>query len=403
MVTKLRLTAYAHLVAWWRRRTSEPKAVTYSVSDPILAQILGAGWANESGVQVSDRSSLGLSAVWRAVSLLSGILGGLPLQTLAPRPNGLMGPVSSFLDNPAGTGGDRMTTFEFFQTVTLHLLLRGNAFLRHVYGGAGQLLALDPVWPGSCTVDETTVNSRGQPITGNRLYTVMLLDGRRLELDARGMTHIPSFSLDGLRGLSVIEVASNGLGTAIAGDRSAARMFSRGAMMGGIASAEEDVDEEEAKTISRELALKTSGWENAGRVPFINRKIKFTPWTMSAKDAQFLESRAFQVEEVARWFGVPPHLLMQTEKQTSWGTGVAEQNRGLARYSIAPWTSLIEQRLSRLVPGDRIARFDFSRLERPNPEVEIPLIIQQVQARLLTPDEGRAMLGRAPLPGGTNA
>jgi HK97 family phage portal protein len=389
-------------VAWWRRKAVEPKAVTYSVSDPVLSQILGAGWPNDSGVEVSDRSALGISAFWRGVSLLSGVIGGLPMPTLMPQPGGLLTPVSSFLDTPAGPGPDRPTTFEFFQTVTLHLLLRGNAFLRHVYGGAGQMIALDPVWPGSVTVDEAAVNSRGEPITGKRLYTTTLLDGRRLELDATGMTHIPNLSLDGLRGLSIIDVARNSLGTAIAGNRSAARMFSRGALIGGIASAEEDVDPDEAKIIRRELDLKTAGWENAGSVPFINRKIKFNPWTMSAKDAQFLESRTFQVEEIARWLGVPPHLLMQTDKQTSWGTGVAEQNRGLARYSIAPWTTLIEQRLSRLVPGKLITRFDFSRLERPNPETEIPLIIQQIEARLLSVDEGRAMLGRAPLPGGTN-
>ena len=118
---------------------------------------------------------------------------------------------------------------------------------------------------------------------------------------------------------------------------------------------------------------------------------------MTAADAQFLESRAFQIEEVARWFGVPPHLLMQTDKQTSWGTGVEEQNNGLSRFTIHPWTTRIEQALSRLLPSTQWVEFDFASLERPTPEDEINLIIAQVNAGILTVDEARALRNLPPL------
>ena len=119
---------------------------------------------------------------------------------------------------------------------------------------------------------------------------------------------------------------------------------------------------------------------------------------MSPEDSQFIQGRAFQVEEVARWYGIPPHLLAQTEKQTSWGTGVSEQNRGLARYTLEPWTTRVQQRLSRLLPPNRKCEFDFTAFVQPDPETEIKLLIEQVQAGLITTNEARRIRNMPPLP-----
>jgi HK97 family phage portal protein len=119
---------------------------------------------------------------------------------------------------------------------------------------------------------------------------------------------------------------------------------------------------------------------------------------MTNSDAQFLQSRQFQIEEISRWTGVPPHLLMQTDKQTSWGTGVDEQNRAMGRTVLAPWASRLEQRASRLLAKPRWVEFDFSGLERPSPKDEVALIISEIGAGLLTVDEGRALRNRPPLP-----
>jgi HK97 family phage portal protein len=121
---------------------------------------------------------------------------------------------------------------------------------------------------------------------------------------------------------------------------------------------------------------------------------------MSAEDAQFIGQRAFSVEEVARIFGVPPHLLAQTEKQTSWGTGVAEQNLGLARYTLMPWTSRIEQSLSRLLPTSRFVEFDYAGLLQGTPTEEVALLKTQIDARILTPNEARRLRNLPPLPDG---
>ena len=342
---------------------------SYSISDPKLIEFFNLGALNFSGVSVGEYSALGLSAVHRAVSLISSTVASLPLRTLR-EVDGARTRVSSFLDDPGGVDG--ATKFEWTETVLLHLLLHGNAYLLNVRNGAGTMAALEPVHP-LCVNPEWELDAKGNR-TGRKVFTVTLEDGRRLDLNQDQLTHIPGLSLDGLKGVSPIWIARNSLGTAIAGDRAAAKMFATGALHSGIVTPEEDITEDDAKVIKASLNAKTSGWENAGEIAVINRKLKFTPWTMSMEDAQFLQSRQFQIEEIARWFGVPPHLLMQTEKQTSWGTGVAEQNRGLARYTLSSWTSRIEQRLSRLLPAPRFCRVRLRRAAETRPGARDPAV-----------------------------
>lgn len=373
----------------WRRK--QPENVLLSVGDPILAEYFHVGAPNLAGVEVHENSVLGISAVYRAVAIVAGTIASLPLKTMRDVNGTTRVRVSSFLDNPGGPDGP--TGYEWLEMVMLHLLLHGNAYLRHIYGGAGQLIALEPIHPLRVTVQWADV-------PGHKLFTATLIDGTVMKFDATTLTHIPAMSSWGLVGYSPIAIARNSLGTSIAGDRSAAKMFNSGALYSGLVTPEDDVDEDEAKAIKTSLDAKTGGWENAGAIAVVNRRLRFTPWTMNAKDAQFLESRQFQIQEIARWFGVPANLLMDPGAVSTWGAGVEIQNRGLARYTLAPWTERIEQRLSRLLPAPRFVEFDFAGLLQPAPEQEIPLLIQQVQAGLLTINEARRMRGMDPIDGG---
>lgn len=376
---------------WWRRE----KQRSTSISDPVLAAFFAVGNFSYSGVTVSELSALGLSAVWRAISLISGTIASLPMRTLRTIGD-RRERIPSWLDDPAGPPGrGRQTQFEWCEMVFVHLLLHGNAFLIHVYSGAGTIVGLYPVHPAAVTINVTK---------GYRTYTITLDDGTQRVYDDETLTHIPALTLDlscdGGRGLSPIHIARNSLGTAIAGDRSAARMFKNGAMVSGLVTPEDDVTEEEARQIKEGLTAKISGADNAGDVAVINRKLKFTPWTMTAVDAQFLQSRQFSIEEVARWYGVPPHLLMQTEKQTSWGQGIEAQNRALGRTVLLPWARRVEQRLSPLLPRGQHVEFDFAGLERPSPEQEIDLLLKQVAGGLITVNEARHIRNLPPVQGG---
>ena len=355
-----------------------------SIADPNLITLFGAS-PSLTGVSVSETSALGLSAVFRAVSLIAGGIATLPLRTVQDR-DGITERVPSWLDNPAGG----LTRFELVETTLLHLLLHGNAFLAHIYGGAGQLGGLSPIHPQAVGIDVDKA--------GTKTYRVTLSDNTTRLFTDQTMTHVKGLSTDGVRGLSPLTLARSGaFGTAIAADRSAARLFGNGALMSAIVTPEEDMSPEEAETIKESLSRRVSGEANAGEIAVINRRLKISPWSLSNEDAQWLQSREFQVEEIARIYGVPATLIGLSDKQSSWGTGIAEMHRAMAQWTFKPWTSRIEARLTPLLPG-RKAEFDYRGLLAPDPATEIKLLIDQVAAGLLSNSEARAILNRAPLP-----
>lgn len=369
---------------------------TYSVGDDAALAVLG--YTPVWGSTVSERTALNLSGVYRATSLIAGAIGGLPLRTLETSSDGQTERVESFLDNP---GGDQYTPMEWAELVMMHLLLHGNAYLQHIYGGADQLVALYPVHPASVSVEWDSTRP------GGKLYTVSLYDNdsiaRTVEFDASTMTQVMGPSLDGLTGYSVLHAGRLSLGTALAGEKAANRTYANGAMISGLVTPsdpEDELTEKQATATKQMINQVIAGSEKAGDIVVMSQALKFTPWMMSASDAQFMESRTFSVDEIGRWFGVPPHLLGLTEKSTSWGQGIAEQNRGLARYTLTPWTSRIEQRLSTLLPRGRKAEFDYTAFVRPAPEDEIQLLISEVNSGLLTLNEARAIRNLPPVAGG---
>jgi HK97 family phage portal protein len=324
---------------FWRR---SPTNEYRPLSDPFIAAMLGGG--SSSVAAVGESTALSLSAVYRAVSIGAGSMGSLPLRTLKTTRDGMRERSTSFLDDP---GFGQWTPYEWKELAATHLWLHGNAYGQHVYNGAGALVGLNWIHPLGVQVE-----ADGDALGGRR-YTVDLGGGDRREFDAGTLTHVMGLSLDGLKGLSPISLARLSLSTGLSGDRAAHQMQTNGAMLAGLVTpdADEDLTVDEAKTVKETVTAAMTGVENAGAVAVINRKLKFTPWQLSAVDAQFMASRDFSIDEVGRWWGIPGHLLGQTEKQTSWGTGIAEQNRGLARWTLTPWTSRFEQRMTRLLAG----------------------------------------------------
>jgi HK97 family phage portal protein len=341
-----------------------------------------------SGVHVSEHAALGLSAVWRCVQIIAGGIATLPLRALRDE-NGITQRVPSWLDNP----GFNQTRFEFIETTLAHLLLHGNAYLMHVYGGAGQLISVSPVHPLAVGIDVDKA--------GKKTYRVSLSDGTTKLFDDTTLTHVKGLSLDGIRGLSPLTLARNGaFGTAIAADKTAARMFGNGMLPSAIATVEEQLPEADAKVIKEGLDRRLAGVENAGQIAFINRNVRITPWQLSPEDAQWIQSRQFQKSEIATWFGIPDSLVGLTEKQSSWGTGIAEMHEALATWTFKPWTSRIEERLTLLLPPTIKAEFDYRALLDPSPEAKIALLLQQTGRPILTVNEARKIQNLPPIEGG---
>jgi HK97 family phage portal protein len=378
-------------VQWWPSKWRRVRNESRPLSDPFIVAMLGGSL--DGSPAVTERTAMSLSAVYRAVSLGAGTIGALPLRTLKTNRDDTRERTSSWLDDP---GFGQRTPFEWKELCTVHLWLHGNAFGQHAYNNAGALVGMNWIHPLAVEVEADA------GAVGGRRFDVRLDDGAVKQFDALTMTHIPALSLDGLRGLSPISCARLSLGTALAGDKAANRMQTNGAMIAGLVTpdGDEDLTEDEAKVVKTTVTQAMTGVENAGEIAVINRRLKFQPWQLSAVDAQFMASRAFSIEEVGRWWGIPAHLLGQVEKQTSWGTGVAEQNRGLALYTLTPWTTRIEQRCTRLLGRSRIAEFDYSAFLAPSVADEIRLLLEQVNGGLLLPNEARRIRNLPPVAGG---
>lgn len=381
----------------WQRKVANTG--TLSISDPLLAALFFPGGINLSGVNVGERDALGLSSLYRAVNLIAGTLASLPFRSYRDGTEGRE-VVPSVFDDPDGPDGQ--TLYEWKETAFLHLLLHARTGALKIRNEAGSVVRLPLVHPYAFNVCQPTPDeySKGELPAGGVWFDVKMTDGTQVRYDANDFWYVPGLSLCGQEGLSLLHLARQSLGTTVAADRAAAKSFNSGALISGIVSPSDETDDFEATEIKRQLDQNVSGYENAGGIAVINRRLNFTPWTMTAKDAQFLEGRQFQIEEVSRWTGVPPHLLMQTDKQTSWGTGVDEQNRGLSKFVLGHWANRFEQRASRLLARPRWAEFDFAGLERPNFATEVDLLAKQIDAGIITVNEARAVRNLPPVPGG---
>ena len=362
----------------------------FGLADAALAAYIRLG--SQSIGELDAWSALRSPAYWRAVNLIAGTIAGLPLKTYRTTDQGERQQVKSFLDNPAGPYP--LTPFQWKELVLAHMLTQGETGLMHVYNGAGALIGLWPVHPQAFEVHWSTDGS------GGKTYKVTMADGTMKPFESTDFTQVMGFTLDGLRGISPLVLHRRTIQMMHAQEDAATRAMTSGMLVSGLVSADEDIDEDEAKAIKQGLDEKIAGPNHAGGVALVNRKLKFTPWTMTAEQAQFLQGREFSVDEIGRMFGIPAHLLGSQSKATSWGTGIIEMNLALQKFTFKPWTDRLEETLSTLLPSNRFCEFDYSGVLQGAPNQEIELLIAQVEGGLLTQNEARAIRNLPPVDGG---
>lgn len=372
----------------WLRGDSE--RFSMSIGDPAFAAWLRGDSDIDSTEAVTAYTVLGLSAVQRAVSIISSTIASLPLKTYEREGDGLVRVPSVFDDPYPGIEG--MTRYAWVETILLHQLLWRKAFLWHEDRDAqGFVRAYRPILPTAFTVKREG---------GRRVFKYRDPDtNEEREVGSEQVTFIPGPSLDGVDGHPLLYAARYIFSGAISGDRTAAANQRRGVRLAGLVTPaeNEDVTPEEGAAILEQLRQQMVGREHAGDIAFLNKSLKLSPWSMTNIESQWHETRQQVTGEVGRLFGVPPHLLGDTEKQTSWGTGVAEQNLGFARYTLMGWTSRIEQVLSLRLPGEQFVEFDYKGLFQGTPEDESRVLIAYKDAGVMTGDEVRRVLNLPPL------
>ncbi|MCP3669089.1 MAG: phage portal protein, partial [Gammaproteobacteria bacterium] len=191
---------------------------------------------------------------------------------------------------------------------------------------------------------------------GELVYTVTLDDGSTQQVEAWRMIHVPGMGFDGVKGYSPIKMASENIGLALAAQEFGGRFFGQGANVNSVIEMPGNLKSpEEIARFKKSFSESYQGLSNAHGTPLLEDGAKLVRVGVPPEEAQFLETRKFQVEDIARIYGVPLHMLSSTEKSTSWGTGLEQQNLGFLVHTLRPWLVAWEQELNRklLLPSER--------------------------------------------------
>jgi HK97 family phage portal protein len=347
-----------------------------------------------SGERVSVSAALRISTVWACVRLISETVSTLPFMLYARTPQrtlALKHPLFFLLhDSPNAD----MTAVSFWEVIVAAMLLWGNAYALIMRAG-GNIVALEFIMPERMAV-------RRLP-DGSLEYSWYDSLGHRQVSGDADILHIPAFSVDGVMGLSPVGYASSILGSAIAADRASGTFFQHAMMASGVFTTESLVKEGQREEFKRRL-LEYQGAMNAGKSPLLEGGIKYEALSINPTDAQLLETRAFSIEEICRWYRVPPYMVGHSEKSTSWGTGLEQQNLGFLQYTLRPWLKRIEQAVNKklLGPTERreyYSEFNFEALLRADSAGRSAFFSQMTQNGIYTRDEVRAKENLPPMGG----
>lgn len=342
------------LFGLFERRSVENPAVP--LTSTSLLSLLG-GVPGKAGVRVTETSALHMPAVWRAVAVVANVSAALPLHVYAAGTKDRA--TVELLEDPH----PELTRFELWRLVYVHRLLWGNAYVQKIRNGGGTVVQLWPIRPDRVKVEREKPTPENP---GGKVFWVQDDKGLRRRLTSREILHLPALGYDGITGCSPIRAAAEGIGLGLAAEKAAAKLYGSGNMISGVLQSEQRLTAEQADQLKAGWKAKVSGYDSAGDIAVLDSGAAFHPVTMPYKDSQFLESRQFQNVEVAKMFGVPLFLLMETEKSTSWGTGLEQQAQGFVTWDLAPtWLTPTEQRVTKeLLPASQYAKYQLGGLLR---------------------------------------
>jgi len=324
-------------------RALTPQQIAWARGDEMAA------YYDPAGVQVDRDGMLGLSAVWACVSLIGDSIANLPLHVYT-NDNGApkRAPEPDWLETP----NPEQTIVDVKFGVIASLLLHGNAYLYTVRDAKMNIVEvwlLDPRW--------VYVRREYQPDGSLGLnYYVLVAKGMQSPVGpfkvpaGPDMFHIMAFqpSSSWPMGIGPLDVARMLFGGAIAGQEMATRFFSQGFNASGVIEHPDDLQLEQARQLKEDFAAANTGGPRKMHLPPVltggaqYKQIQITP-----EQSQFLQQRQFAVDEICRWFRVPPHMVGNMQKETSWGTGIEQQSIGFVNHTLMPWMGRIEKSWTR--------------------------------------------------------
>ena len=285
-----------------------------------------------------------MTAVYSCVRILAEAVAGLPLNLYRYTEDGGK---EKAIDHPLylllhDEPNPEMSSFVFRETLMTHLLLWGNAYAQVIRNGKGEVVALYPLMPNKMTVDR---DSQGQLYYSYQRGTDEAIRDKNQTVILRpsDVLHIPGLGFDGLVGYSPIAMAKNAIGMAIACEEYGAKFFANGAAPGGVLEHPGTIKDPQRVRESWQSTFGGSG--NANKIAVLEEGMKYTPIGISPEQAQFLETRKFQINEIARIFRVPPHMVGDLEKSSF--SNIEQQSLEFVKYTLDPWVVRWEQSITR--------------------------------------------------------
>ena len=317
-----------------------PFATLFRARDKPKDQVSGAPvfyfGTSGSGKAVTAQTAIQLSTVYACVRVIAETVASLPFGVYEAKEDGNRKATDHPLhrlihDEP----NSEMTSFVMREVMLTHLLLYGNSYSQIIRNGKNGVASLYPLLPDRMEVDR---NDKGKLV-----YTYTTTAGKTVNLDPVNVLHIPGLGFDGIMGYSPIALEKNAIGLGIASEEYGSKFFSNGARPSGILTHPNTV--KDPKRVRESWNAAYGGSSNANRVAILEEGMTFTPLSIPNNEAQFLETRKFQVDEICRIFRVPPHLVGNLERATF--SNIEHQSIDFAVHTIRPWLIRIEQAMNR--------------------------------------------------------
>ncbi|ELW9236319.1 phage portal protein [Proteus mirabilis] len=306
------------------------------ITSSELSELIGLSYDTYSGRKVSTQLAMQLTSVFSCVRVLAESVGMLPCSLYEQLESGNKRATKERLHKLlAVKPNNYMTPQELWELLIACLCLRGNFYAYKVYalGEVVELLPLDP----SCVTPK--LNNQWEPE-----YQVTFPNGKSETLTQQEIWHVRIFTLDGLVGLSPIAYARQAIGLGLATEEHGARLFGNGAVTSGVLQTEQELSDLAFDRLKRDFEENHQGLTNAHKPLILEMGLKWQQISLSAEDAQFLETRKFQLEEICRIFRVPLHMVQNTDRATF--NNIENLGIGFINYSLVPYLIRIEQRIN---------------------------------------------------------
>ena len=298
-----------------------------------------------SGKPVNERTAMQTTAVYACVRILAEAVASLPLHVFEYQDDGgkmlvLDHPLYYLLhDEP----NPEMTSFVFRETLMSHLLIWGNAYAQIIRDGAGRVLGLYPLLPDKMDVQRDDKGNIYYVYSRNSDENPMFKEYGNIKLKAEDVLHIPGLGFDGLIGYSPIAMAKNAVGMTLACEEYGASFFANGANPGGVL--EHPGVLKDPSKVRESWNSVYRGVNNAHKIAVLEEGMKYQQIGIPPEEAQFLETRKFQINEIARLYRIPPHMVGDLDKSSF--SNIEQQSLEFVKYTLDPWVIRWEQSLQR--------------------------------------------------------